>query len=60
VGTRELLRRILAAGVAEYGVWLGGRVAIYIGRAGESYVEKFPDATRTFCSSIWSDSPGFR
>ena len=38
----EFLRQIMSAGVAEYGVWLRGKVAIYSGRAGEFYVEKFP------------------
>ncbi|MGH9617065.1 MAG: DUF1398 family protein [Acidobacteriaceae bacterium] len=38
----EFLRQIMQAGVAEYGVWLRGRKAIYFGRAGEFYVESFP------------------
>ncbi len=38
----EFLRRIMLAGVTDYGVWLRGRLAIYFGRTGEFYVEKFP------------------
>lgn len=38
----EFLRRIMSAGVTDYGVWLRGRLAIYFGRAGEFYVEQFP------------------
>lgn len=38
----EFLRRIMAAGVTDYGVWLRGRKAIYFGRSGDFYVENFP------------------
>ncbi|MGC1781628.1 MAG: DUF1398 family protein [Acidobacteriaceae bacterium] len=38
----EFLRRIMAAGVSDYGVWLRGRKAIYFGRSGDFYVENFP------------------
>jgi uncharacterized protein YbcV (DUF1398 family) len=38
----EFLRRIMAAGVSDYGVWLRGRKAIYFGRSGDYYVENFP------------------
>ncbi len=38
----EFLRRIMAAGVTDYGVWLEGRKAIYFGRSGDFYVENFP------------------
>ena len=39
----EFLRRIMSAGVAEYGVWLEGRKAIYSGRNGDFYIEPFPN-----------------
>ncbi len=38
----EFLRRIMLAGVTDYGVWLRGRRAIYSGRAGDFYIEPFP------------------
>ncbi len=38
----EFLRRVMAAGVSDYTVYLNSRKAIYTGRAGDSYVELFP------------------
>ncbi len=38
----EFLRRIMSAGVTDYGVWLRGRKATYFGRTGDFYVENFP------------------
>ncbi len=38
----EFLRRIMSAGVTDYGVWLESRKTIYFGRAGDFYVENFP------------------
>jgi len=38
------LRRIMRGGVACYLVFLTGRQALYIGRHGEQYVERFPGA----------------
>lgn len=43
IGYPEFLRRIMAAGVASYGVFLGGRRALYVSRRGEVHVERFPD-----------------
>ena len=37
----DLLRRIMAAGITSYGVFLGGR-ALYVSRRGEVHVERFP------------------
>jgi hypothetical protein len=39
----EFLRRIMAAGCVGYQVCITGRRALYFGRSGEVYVEKFPD-----------------
>lgn len=38
----EFLRRIMAAGVTDYSVWLNGRRTMYFGRAGDFYLEEFP------------------
>jgi uncharacterized protein YbcV (DUF1398 family) len=38
----EFLRRILAAGVASYFVFLRGGKVVYVGRHGEWHVEPFP------------------
>ncbi len=38
------LRRIMAAGTVAYTVHVGGRQAIYTGRRGDAYVERFPPA----------------
>jgi uncharacterized protein YbcV (DUF1398 family) len=38
----EFLRRIMAAGTTSYSVYLLGRKAIYVGRAGDFHVEQFP------------------
>jgi len=38
----EFLRRIRAAGVTDYSVWLKGRRTIYFGRTGDFYLEEFP------------------
>jgi uncharacterized protein YbcV (DUF1398 family) len=38
----DFLRRIMAAGCVGYQVCIGGKRALYFGRAGEVYVEKFP------------------
>lgn len=42
IGYSEFLRRIMTAGVASYGVFLGGRRALYVSRRGEVHVERFP------------------
>lgn len=42
IGYAEFLRRIMAAGTAGYMVFLGGRRAVYFGREGDFYVERFP------------------
>lgn len=42
IGYPEFLRRILAAGTTGYSVYLEGRRAIYFGRLGDVYVERFP------------------
>lgn len=42
IGYPEFLRRILAAGATGYSVFLEGRRAIYFGRLGDVYVERFP------------------
>lgn len=46
IGYAEFLRRIMAAGCAHYGVFFGGRKAMYFGRDGEFYTEPFPAAAR--------------
>lgn len=38
----EFLRRIMKAGCVSYQVCIGGKRALYFGRAGQVYVEKFP------------------
>jgi uncharacterized protein YbcV (DUF1398 family) len=38
----EFLRRIMKAGCVGYQVCIGGKRALYFGRAGQIYVEKFP------------------
>lgn len=38
----EFLRRIMAAGCVAYQVSISGQRALYFGRAGQVYVEKFP------------------
>jgi len=38
----EFLRRIMKAGCSSYVVYIDGKQAVYYGRKGESYVEKFP------------------
>ncbi len=40
----EFLRRIMQAGCVGYQVCITGKRALYFGRAGEVYVEKFPGA----------------
>lgn len=45
IGYSEFLRRIMAAGIASYGVFLGGRRALYVSRWGDVHVERFPDRT---------------
>jgi uncharacterized protein YbcV (DUF1398 family) len=40
----EFLRRIMAAGTAEYMVYITGRRAIYSGRTGDFHIEPFPAA----------------
>ena len=42
IGYAEFLKRIMQAGCASYGVYIGGRKAVYVGRDGEEYVEPFP------------------
>lgn len=42
VGYQEFLKQILEAGVIFYLVFIKGRKAIYCGRNGEQYIEKFP------------------
>lgn len=44
IGYKEFCARIIEAGCAGYFVCLAGRKALYYGRAGESYIEPFPDA----------------
>ncbi len=41
----EFLRRIMAAGVADYTVFINGRKAIYFGRNGDFYIEPFPESS---------------
>ncbi len=38
----EFLRRIMAAGCVGYQVCISGKRALYFGRAGQVYLEKFP------------------
>jgi uncharacterized protein YbcV (DUF1398 family) len=44
IGYAEFLRRIMRGGCASYSVFFGGRKAMYFGRDGAFYTEKFPDA----------------
>lgn len=44
LGYPEFLRRIARAGCFGYVVFLHGRQVLYLGRRGESHVERFPDA----------------
>jgi uncharacterized protein YbcV (DUF1398 family) len=41
---QQFLRDILAAGIANYWVYLAGKRAIYVARNGDEYVEWFPGA----------------
>lgn len=43
IGYAEFLRRIMHAGCASYSVFFGGRKAMYFGRDGAHYTEKFPE-----------------
>jgi hypothetical protein len=43
IGYAEFLRRIMRAGCASYSVFFGGRKAMYFGRDGAFYTEKFPE-----------------
>lgn len=38
----EFLRRIMVAGCVRYFVYIAGRNAAYMGRRGESHIERFP------------------
>lgn len=40
----EFVRRTRAAGCVGYHVWISGRHVVYLGRRGETLVERFPDA----------------
>lgn len=42
IGYVEFLRRIMAAGCVAYQVCVSGKRALYFGRAGQLYVERFP------------------
>ena len=42
IGYAEFLRKIMRAGCARYSVFLSGRRAMYVGRDGEFYMERFP------------------
>ena len=44
IGYAEFLRQIMVAGCASYEVFFGGRMAVYVGRDGDTYVEPFPAA----------------
>jgi uncharacterized protein YbcV (DUF1398 family) len=44
VDYQQFLRDILAAGVANYWVYIAGKRAIYVARNGDEYVEWFPGA----------------
>lgn len=39
----EFLARTMRAGCIGYTVWIAGRHVTYVGRRGESHVERFPD-----------------
>ena len=43
IGYADFLRRIMQAGCARYSVFFGGRKAMYFGRDGAHYTEKFPE-----------------
>lgn len=43
IGYAEFLRQIMRAGCASYSVFFGGRKAMYFGRDGAHYTEKFPE-----------------
>jgi uncharacterized protein YbcV (DUF1398 family) len=43
IGYADFLRRMAAAGVMSYIVFLYGKKAIYFGRSGDLHVEPFPD-----------------
>ena len=38
----DFLRQIMSHGCAAYGVYIDGKQAVYFGRKGETYVERFP------------------
>ena len=38
----EFLGQIMSHGCAAYGVYIDGRQAVYYGRKGEAYIERFP------------------
>ena len=42
IGYPEFLKRIMDAGVISYLVFIKGRMAMYLGRKGEQYIERFP------------------
>jgi uncharacterized protein YbcV (DUF1398 family) len=42
IGYTDFLGRIMKAGCASYCVFIKGRKAIYLGRGGQFYIEKFP------------------
>lgn len=41
----EFVRRTMQAGCVGYHVWISGRHVVYLGRRGETHVERFPDPT---------------
>lgn len=43
----EFLRRIMAHGSTGYTIFIGGEHAVYHGRKGENYVERFPQTPTT-------------
>lgn len=43
----EFKARTQAAGCIGYTVWIAGRHVVYLGRGGESHVERFPDGPAT-------------
>lgn len=42
IGYADFLRRIMSAGCASYGVFIGGRKVMYFGRDGDFHTEHFP------------------
>jgi uncharacterized protein YbcV (DUF1398 family) len=44
IGYAEFLRKIMSAGCASYGVFIGGRKVMYFGRDGDFHTEHFPGA----------------